>query len=745
LDRNINEKNTLFGRMFYNQDHASGLGFDNIPGLGHVKDFTNVDPALTWNHTFSPTLLNTATLGFNRMGHFRAPATSFSWSTYGGPATAATSNVARELYTSVNGSINAGGDGAFRQNRQTWQASDGLSWVKGKHTLAFGGDYRKESVNRWEDYFTDPIFDFNGQFSNNALSDLLLGLPDSFREDTEVRSELRHGALDFYGTDTFKVLPNLTLDVGLRWEPYFPPVDNLNDQICLDQTFTKRSQLFPTAPPGILFPGIPHNATYGGTPDPGCPRELIPKRWGNLAPRVGFNYDPFKDGKTSVRAAYGIFYDQTRLIGYNRFSTSQPWDYSANITSPGNASNNYAPSLTGTNVFTNSGTVNPYPYVEPRTPAQRAAYNPFFGGNWPTSSLENALNPNFNLARVQEWNFTLQREFATNYSLSVSYVGNHATGLWISRESNWGIPNPFPANYQDPSVCGTGSSTTSANPNCPQNQSASLPTRRKLSAIQCNTATPGVTGPCYGPFELEDNAAWSHYNALQISINRKFSHGLEFLGSYVWGKYLDVFSFGAEGGTGPRDPYNLGLSYGPSDNDVKHKFVISYIWQVPQMSRFTGASSLLLNGWQFQGITSIQSGSPFSVSNPYDSGLTGIGNDTADLVASQSPTMSHSSRGAAVHEWFNTAAFTETAWGTYGTSARNLLYGPGITDFDFSIFKDFRVSERWGKIELRNEYFNLFNHPNFYNPDSGLTDGTFGQITGARDPRFVQFALKWLF
>jgi hypothetical protein len=741
VDRTINQANSLFVRMFFNNDHGTGIG-GNIPATSYDKDFRNDDPAITWTHTFSPTLLNSATIGFNRIGHFRGPTKSLSWGTFGGPPTASTLTLPEDFYTGITGSI-GDANGAFRQNRQTWQASDGLSWVKGKHTVAFGGDYRKEGVNRWENYFTDPYYDFNGVFSGNALSDVLLGLPDYFTQDSPVYSELRHTAIDFYATDSFKVRSNLTLDAGLRWEPYFPPVDNLNDQICLDQTFTKRSQFYPSAPPGILFPGPTLGQASEGTGDPGCPRGLVPKRWANLAPRVGFNWDPFKTGKMSIRAAYGMFFDQTRLIGYNRFSTSQPFAYVSTIYDPGSSSNNYAPSLAGLNTFTNSKTVYPFPFVTPRTPAERAAYSPYFAGNWPTSALEDADNPNWNVGRAEEWNFTVQREFGTNYTVSASYVANRGYGLWISRESNPGIPDPFPTNWQ--TVCGTGSSTTSTNPDCPQNQGATLPTRRRLNAIQCGTGAPGVTGPCYGPFELEDNAAWSSYNALQITINRKFTHGLEFLGSYVYGKYLDIESYGAEGGLGPRDPNNIALSYGPSDNDVRSKFVVSYIWQVPHMKRFTGASSFALNGWSFQGVTTIQSGSPFTVSTPYDSGLTSIGSDTADLLGGQSPTIAHPSTGAAVHEWFNTSAFTDAAWGTYGNSARNMLYGPGIVDFDFAVFKDFPLSERWGKVEFRNENFNLFNHSNFYNPDSTVGDVTFGQILSARDPRFIQFALKWIF
>ena len=205
----------------------------------------------------------------------------------------------------MSGSINGGGDGTFTQNRQTWQFTDYVSLVKGKHTVTAGGDYRKESVNRVEDFFTDPVFDFNGSFSGNSLGDLLLGLPNSFDLQTEVISQLRHGAADLYAADNFKVAKNLSIDAGLRWEPFLPAVDQLNDQLCFDPTFTAKSTYYPTAPPGILFPGPPRRQSSLGKGDAGCPRKLIPTRWKNFAPRIGVNWDPTNSGKMSISGSYG--------------------------------------------------------------------------------------------------------------------------------------------------------------------------------------------------------------------------------------------------------------------------------------------------------------------------------------------------------------------------------------------------------------------------------------------------------
>lgn len=728
FDHAFNEANRVFVRYYFNKDTIKGIGRGNIPNTPHLKRFQNQNAGVNWTHSFSSTALNTATVGFNRLFHFRSPEKSIAWRDFGGPPFAlAGRDVKGDLYVTISDSLTSSGDGVFQQPRTNYQYADTLSWVRGRHALKFGGEYRRETVNRFEDFFTDPTLSFNGQFTGNALADLLLGLPNSFRQDAEVRSQLRHSAPSLFVTDNVKVLPNLTLDLGIRWEPYLAPVDNLNDQICFDPTFTKRSAFYPTAPPGMLFPGGPHGRGFGKG-DAGCPRDLIDKRWANFAPRGGIVWDPFKKGKTSVRAGYGIFWDQIRLIGYNRFSTAVPFSFSANIFSPGNPSNNFAPSLTGTSIFTNAGVPNPFPFEIPRTPAQRAAFSPLFGGNWPAFSLENTINPDWNQGYIQEYNFNIQQELFRNYTLTVAYVGNTARHLWLSHEINFPIPLPF---SQQPF----------------SQQLATTNQRRRLSSIQCKDAQ-GRSNPCYGPFALINNPGWSHYNSLQITVNRKFTGGLTLLGSYVWAKYIDLRSFGTEGDSGPRNPFNFDLDKALSDNDVAHRFVISYIWQVPIVSKYKqGALNQWVNGWQLNGITTIQSGTPFTVVSGRDRSLTAIGKDTADALPGQNPKLDTGrSHAQLIQEYFNGKAFQVAAEGTFGNVGRNTLRGPGIVNFDFAIFKDFPFSERWGKIQFRNEYFNIFNNVNFGQPAANLASpSSFGRIFSARDPRFVQFALKWIF
>lgn len=722
IDHNFGKNDLFFGRYFYNQDLSNGIGSDNIPGLPHQKYFRNQNVALDYTHTFNSNLINTAVFGFTRIGHHRGPTASLGWNNFGGPATTATTGVPSDLYTSISGSVSTG-DGTFVQNRQTWQYTDYLSFVRGKHTMSFGGDFRRQAVNRVEDYYTDPIFNFNGQYSGNSLSDLLLGLPDYYNLQTEVSSRLRSNAFDAYAQDNYKITQRVTIDAGIRWEPFLPPVDNLNDQICYDPTFTAQSKYYPTAPPGILFPGPPTGSGSLGQGDTGCPRSMVPNRWKNVAPRVGLNVDPFGTGKTSVRAGFGIFWDQARLIAWNRFSTAQPFDESVIVNGP----KVLQPSLSGNNIYNNGGVQNPFPFVIPRTAAQRAAFDPSYGGNWPTAAGETVLAPNFNEGYTYQWNLTLDQQIASNYMLTISYIGNHGSHLFVSRENN----------YAPLSTYDSALSIAQNNTN--------LPARRRLSAIQCGTGVGVTTAPCYGPMEILDPALWSNYDSLQVSINHRFQHGFSLLASYVWANYLDVVSYTAEGGDGPRDPTNFALSYGPSDNNVRHRFAGSYIYQFPKLQSLHGIGNILLNDWQNQSIITIQTGSPYSINSSLDTAATGIGGETADLtgVATLPP------GGHSVPAYFNAAAFQNAAGGTFGQSGRNFLTGPGLINFDFSLFKEFPVWEN-GKVQFRAELFNLFNHPNFNNPDDTVGDGTFGQITSARSlgtgaPRVAQFALKYIF
>jgi hypothetical protein len=750
IDHNFGTKDLVFGRYFFNQDLSTGVGAGNM-NLPHDKYFRNQNAAGEWNHTFSSRLINTAVFGFTRIAHHRGTLASDGWDTFGSMPGTQTAGIPTEFYLSINGGPNNGGDGTFVQDRQTWQYTDYISYLKGKHEISAGGDFRKESVNRVEDYYTDPIFSFNGQYTTpagsnssttTALADMLLGLPNYFNLQTEVASDLRHKAMDMYVGDNYKVSKHLTVDAGFRWEPFLPPVDNLNDQICFDPTLKSQSAFYPTAPPGFTFPGPALGSGSNGTGDPGCPRSMVPDRWKNVAPRLGLNISPFSGGKTSIRAAYGIFWDQARLIAWNRYSTAQPFDenFLLNGFNGLNTTNGVSglPSngaLTGNTVFTyNPGVINPFPFYIPRTVAQRQAFSPSYTQNgvayWPTSAEGTVLPPNFNEGYAGQWNLSIDQEIAKNYVVTVSYIGNKGTHLFMSRDINYA-----PVTSSNPSQAYNPALTLTQN-------IANEPTRR-LIAFDGNCGTNTVTGtpnPCLGQTQEEDNGAWSTYEALAVSLNHRYSNGFSLMASYVWAKYLDIISYGAEGGLGPRDPTDFRLNYGPSDSDVANRVTASYIYQLPKLKSAHGVLAGMINDWQNQGILIAQTGSPYTITSNNDTAATGIGGDYADWVSGVSDKPAH--RG--VSSYFNKAAFTEAADGTFGNTSRGMLFGPSLVNMDFSLFKEFPIHDA-GKVQFRSEFFNLFNHPNFGNPDSGIGDGTFGQLTNAKPGRIAQFALKYLF
>jgi hypothetical protein len=723
VDRNFGQHDLVFVRYFFNQDESNGLGGGNVPGRPHLKYFRNQNAVIDWNHTFNANLINTAVFGFTRVAHHRGPTTAVGWGAFGGPQSQSAAGILTDLYVNVNGSANAGGDGTFVQNRQTWQYTDSLNIIVGKHTITFGGDYRREAMNRVEDYQTDPDFNFNGQYSGNALADLLLGLPNNFNLQTEVSSRLRHNGVDAYVQDNYKVNSKVTLDAGIRWEPFLPPVDNLNDQICFDPTLTAHSTFYPTAPAGLLFPGPPKGNESFGSGDSGCPRSMVPNRYKNVAPRIGFNINPFKSGKTSIRAGYGVFWDQARLIAWNRFSTAQPFDSNSTVNGP----TTLIPSLSGNNIYTNAGQVSPFPFIIPRTAAQRNAFV------WPIKSGETVVSPDFNEGYTQQFNLTIEQELWKNYKLAVSYIGNKGSHLFISREYNYAPLSSF--------VKTPPSTSPIQDPVAYNNSDLSLPFRRRLSSVQCPVAAGSpTTGPCYGPTEMLDPSGYSNFNSLQFELNRQFQNGFSLLASYVFAKYMDIFSYTAEGGNGPRNPENFSQDYGPSDNDVRHRFTASYIYQFPKFKHGNSLVGGIVNGWQNQGIIMAQTGAPYSIKSNVNSSGTGVGGENADRVLGQS--VNPASRG--VSSYFNTAAFTTAAPGTIGNASRNFLNGPSLVNVDFSLFKEFSVRE-FGKIQFRSELFNLFNHPNFFNPDNTVGDGTFGRLQSSRDPRIAQFAVKYLF
>jgi hypothetical protein len=348
----------------------------------------------------------------------------------------------------------------------------------------------------------------------------------------------------------------------------------------------------------------------------------------------------------------------------------------------------------------------PFPFTPPKG-SQLAAYK--FPANLTASVFDPSTRPGYS----QSWNLTLERQLRSDTAISVAYIGNHFLGSISALNVNAAVYGP---------------GATLANET----------TRRPYQGFN------GVTlATAYGH---------GMYNGLQVQLTKRPTRGLTLLANYTYSKSLDVNSAGLLGGSlgeAPRNPYNVNLDKGPADFDNTHNFKGTILYDLPKLSNGSRAARALANGWQINSIVSARTGFPFTCRSGVDNSLSGVGNDTCDQVLANA---ARPSGADPLAEWFNTAAFTTNAPGTFGQTGRGILRRPGAVTLDASLFKRIPITERF-LAELRIEAFNALNHPTFdlFNNTGGYSDSqtvnsaTFGRIVKASDPRLVQLAFKLRF
>jgi hypothetical protein len=251
----------------------------------------------------------------------------------------------------------------------------------------------------------------------------------------------------------------------------------------------------------------------------------------------------------------------------------------------------------------------------------------------------------------------------------------------------------------------------------------------------------------YASFRYICSCSDAAYESLQASVSRRYQKGFTFMLAYTYGKLLDYYSATNLGQT-PQDPYNMRGDYGRSDYDRRSVFNASIVYAIPFFHDSPRPVKTLFSNWEASSIIGVSSGLPFSVTTGSDASLTGVGFDRPNQIGN--PRLSHSSRASELSQYFNTSAFVANSPGHYGNTGRNTITGPGLTNVNLSLVRTFPISERLGKLQFRSEFFNLFNHPNFGQPDGSLADKTFGVISatgpaGIADPRIMQFALRYQF
>jgi hypothetical protein len=456
----------------------------------------------------------------------------------------------------------------------------------------------------------------------------------------------------------------------------------------------RQSQVQPNAPTGLLFPG-----------DPGVARSIAPNYYKALMPRFGVAWDPTGSGRTTIRAGYGIFYDSfTNGVGgpLQAPVSALPWTQALQL-----------PLSPGFNL------ANPYGAQGP----------PFANLSFPKPATVLTVDQLMRPPYAQNWNISIERVLGNNYLLDVRYVGNKGTRLPRMTEA-------------DPTVYSPG-----VNPN-------------NLDQHRIYAGCSSTPGPCnFASVGLVSNISNSTYHAAQISLSRHFAAGFGFQLSYWFSKSLDDVSSFNVSGSAPSDvsgendlaqnPFNIRAEHGPSLFDSRQRVALSGSYELPRWRSAPRAAAWVVNGWQFNGIGSFSSGTPFTVYDSANVSLQGQAPEISGFYSSRPDLIADPNAGSHTpNQWVSRSAFQRldpaTQAGQFGNEGRNAVRGPGIADIDFSLFKNFAIGES-KRIQFRAECFNVANHANFQLPQNDLASPEFGQILESAPPRLFQLALKFVF
>jgi hypothetical protein len=618
----------------------------------------------------------------------------------------------------------------LRQSNNTFQWIDNFSKVVGQHSVKFGAEFHYDQIN------TYPLAQFNGNFlftgseTGSDFADFLLGIPSQYNQSQLQPFYGRNKYWGLYAQDSWRVRSDLTLNYGLRWDRIEPWYEKNNGISTFEPG--KASIVFPGAPAGILFPT-----------DPGVPRTLAPPGNLDFAPRVGLAYSPSADessllgkilggpGKTSIRTGFGMYYTSIEALTIGILAGNAPFGITYSSPAPPLFATPFITASTGQN----RGQTFPVPL------ATRAASSshPNPNINWsqfePISGIPGYATTN-RIPYVREYMLSIERQLGTNTVLSASYVGTQGRRFLVMVEANPGNP-ALCLSLSQPQDVAPGS------PTCGPFGESNVFTTAAGQVIQ---GTRGPLGPNFGSDTNQATIGQSNYNALELSL-RHTSGRLEITAGYTYGKSLDDSSnLGEE-----VNPTNPALSYALSSFDIRHNFVASYSYKLP-LEHFVRASNGWTLGWELSGITHFSTGLPVTLISYGDNSLLGAEPNGINNFGVDEPDFTRGPLGLNQNPrngqgYFNASLFSENALGTPGTAKRRFFSGPGMDNYDMALLKNVRLTES-KSLQLRLEGFNVFNHAQFFGPqsvDGNIASATFGRVISADPPRLVQLGAKFLF
>jgi len=577
----------------------------------------------------------------------------------------------------------------------TYQVADDLTLVRGNHQVSVGAN-----VQYWKGDYTSTSrangnWIFDGSATGLGLADVLVGRVTSVEHGGLGKLPVNSWFPAAYAQDTWRVSSRVTVNGGLRWEPFFGQnVENGVISVFNMENFQKgvKSTVFLRAPAGLLYAGdagFPKNAKTG-----------LDKQWWNLSPRMGVAWDVRGDGRLAVRSSYSMAYDFMAGEYHNINANAPPFGNRSLIVDP-------------TGLFDD-----PYKGVggdpHPITTGPSTDY-PAFG-------TFGTMDPGINSPRIQSWNVTVEQQLGTQWGVSASYLGSHSDRLWAQVALNPGVYRglgPCVINGVSYNVCSTN---------------ANLNQRRVL--YQQNPREAGLIGA----LDLNTDVGYQNYRGLKLSAQRRAPGGLNLNGSYTLSQCKGTptatgFNQQSAGYLKPDDP---SFDAGYCDQDRTHIASLTTGYETPEVGG--PALRAIASHWRLSGIIAARSGSRLNITSGRDNAFTGLASQRVNKVSDD-----FYAADRTLTQYFNTAAFAQPASGTLGDLPRNSAVGPNFWNIDLAVSRLIAVSDTQ-RLELRLESFNLLNHFNWGNPVTNFNAGTFGRITTqAGDPRIIQFGIKYDF